>query len=147
MRVAWSRLIDANRSVRDEACANENNPQLCSPGLDGRKTDAWSLVCMSSVHIFKQFPDRTTRKKVMVHNVLPFFRSPFLTQKRLICPENFKKKSSRDAFFKNAETRQKFTLKTLYFWNRVSTVLQKSSRLDFVLKFSDRVKFHPTPIW
>ena len=47
------------------------------------------------------------------------------------------KKPNRDDFFKTVETRLKFTLKSLYFWNRVSTVLQKSSRLDFFLKFSE----------
>ncbi len=37
------------------------------------------------------------------------------------------KKSSRDDFLKTVETRRKFTLKSLYFWNRVSTILKKSS--------------------
>ena len=89
--------------------------------------------------------------------MLPFFGSRFLPRKKFICSkkikpwrlfskpsrldsENFKKKSSRDDFLKTIETRRKFTLKSLYFWNRVSTVLKKPSRLDFFLKFSDRVK-------
>ena len=51
--------------------------------------------------------------------------------------ENFKKKSSRDDFFKTVETRLKFTLKSLYFWNRASMVLKKMSRPDFFCEFSN----------
>ena len=40
---------------------------------------------------FNRQPERTTQKKVMLHNVLPFFRSPFLTRKKIICSKSFKK--------------------------------------------------------
>ena len=82
----------------------------------------------------KQFFLRANLKKIIFllrypHVILGYSETSFC-----------QKTSGRDDFFKTVETRRKFTLKSLYFWNRVSTVLQKSSQLDFFLKFSDRVK-------
>ena len=45
---------------------------------------------MWTVHIFKRYPDRTTRKKVVAHNVLPFFGSRFLPRKKFICSKKIK---------------------------------------------------------
>ena len=50
---------------------------------------------VSRIHVncpwFNRHPERTTRKKVMTHYVLPFFRSAFLTHKKFICRKKIKK--------------------------------------------------------
>ena len=99
---------------------------------------------------FNWQPERTTRKKVMLRNVLPFFRSPFLTRKKFICSKSFKKfqKVSKSFGFLNfVESRFQFILKSLYFWDRVSTFLKKSSRPVTVWFLFDKMNFHSTPIW
>ena len=64
-----------------EWCANERSSTtllLRSRWEKGRRVDP-------RIHVncpwFNRHPERTTRKKVMLHNVLPFFRSQFLTRK------------------------------------------------------------------
>ena len=100
-----------------------------------RLTRGPSCGCEPSIFL-NGFPIGLLEKKLCsimcCHFLVPIFDSKKV--------HLFKKKSSRDDFFKTVETRRKFTLKSLYFWNRVSTVLKKPSRLDFFLKFSDRVK-------
>ncbi len=100
-----------------------------------RPTRGPSYGCEPSIFL-NGFPIGLLEKKLCIIMCCHFFGPHFRPEKSSF----FQKKSSRDDFFKTVETRRKFTLKSLYFWNRVSPVLKKSSRLDFFLKFSDRVK-------
>ena len=91
---------------------------------------------------FNRQPERTTRKKVMLHNVLSFSGPPFWLEKN-----SFVQKVSKSFGFLNfVESRFQFILKSLYFWDRVSTFLKKWSRPVTVWFPFDKMNFHPAPI-
>ena len=118
-------------------------PYFC--GRVWRKADAWTLVCMSIVPGSTGSPSGLLKKK-LCFIMCCHFRSPFLTRKKFHLFKKFQKVSKSFGFLNFVESRFQFILKSLYFWDRVSTFLKKSSRPVTVWFRFDKMNFHPTPI-
>ena len=120
--------------------------QLYFCGLDGRTADAWTLVCMSIVPGSTGSPSGLLEKK-LCFIMCCHFSGPLFDSEKIHLFKKFQKVSNSFGFLNFVESRFRFILKSLYFWDRVSTFLKNSSRPVTVWFPFDKMNFQPTPIW
>ena len=101
--------------------------QLYFCGLDGRTADARSIVCMSIVPGSTGSPSGLLKKK-LCFIMCCHFSVPLFDSKKIDLFRKFQKVSKSFGFSNFVESRFQFILKSLYFWDRVSTLVKKSSR-------------------
>ena len=111
-------------------------PQLYFRGLDGRKADAWTLVCMSIVPGSTGSPSGLLEKKLCFIMCCHFFGPHFWLEKNSFV-QKVSKSFKKFRLFKFRRVPvcrlywNPFTFGLL--WNRVSTFLNFPSRFDFFL--------------
>ena len=120
--------------------------QLYFRGLDLRKADARSIVCMSIVPGSTGSPSGLLEKKLCFIMCCHFFGPNFWLEKNSFV-QKVQTVSKSFGFLNFVESRFQFILKSLYFWDRVSTFLKKPSRPVTVWFPFDKMNFHCTPIW
>ena len=101
--------------------------QLYFRGLVWRKADAWTLVYMCTVPGSTGSPSGLPEKKLCFIMCCHFFGPPFCLEKIHLF-KKFQKVSKSFGFLNFVESRFQFILKSLYFLDRGSTFLKKSSR-------------------
>ena len=123
----------------------KKSQQLYFRGLVWRKADAWILVYMWTVPGSIGIPSGLLEKK-LCFIMCCHFSVPLFDSKKNHLIKKFQKVSKSFGFLNFVESRFQFILKSLYFWDRVSTFLKKSSRPVTVWFLFDKMNFHPTPI-
>ena len=111
----------------ESGARTKNAAQLHFRGLDGRTADARTLVCMSIVPGSTGSPSGLLKKKLWFI-MCCHFSVPIFDSKKIHLFKKFQKVSKSFGFLNFVESRFQFILKSLYFWDRVSTFLKKSSR-------------------
>ena len=117
-------------------------PQLYFRGLDGRKADAWTLVYMWTVPGSIGIPSGLLEKKLWLI-MCCHFSVPIFDSKKIHLIKKFQKVSKSFGFLNFVESRFQFILKSLYFWDRVSTILK--SRHSLISFWQN--EFSPHPNW